>query len=143
VTLPERGLIAGRYRIERQIGAGGMGSVYLATDTESEQQVALKQAHEGRRPADAKPPSPATCATPNRRLYDSIATEGESWLVMEYVPSRNLATIIADDGPLPAEKVRTSGARSPRRCRCYTTTASCTATSRRATSWSPTTVMRS
>jgi len=106
VTLPERGLIAGRYRIERQIGAGGMGSVYLATDTESEQQVALKQAHEGRRPADREAAIARDLRHPRIvALYDSIATEGESWLVMEYVPSRNLATIIADDGPLPAEKV--------------------------------------
>jgi hypothetical protein len=106
VTLPERGLIAGRYRIERQIGAGGMGSVYLATDTESGRQVALKQAHEGRRPADREAAIARDLRHPRLvALYDSIATEGESWLVMEYVPSRNLATIIADDGPLPAEKV--------------------------------------
>src|SRR3954468_24588932 len=31
-----------RYRIERQLGAGGMATVYLATDLKHEREVALK-----------------------------------------------------------------------------------------------------
>jgi hypothetical protein len=33
---------AGRYRLEREIGAGGMATVYLATDVKHDRQVALK-----------------------------------------------------------------------------------------------------
>ena len=34
--------LAGRYRIERELGAGGMATVYLATDRTHDRQVALK-----------------------------------------------------------------------------------------------------
>ncbi|MGH7627404.1 MAG: serine/threonine-protein kinase, partial [Gemmatimonadaceae bacterium] len=34
--------IADRYRIERELGAGGMATVYLATDLKHDRQVALK-----------------------------------------------------------------------------------------------------
>jgi hypothetical protein len=106
MTLPEGALIAGRYRVERQIGAGGMGSVYLASDTESGRAVALKQAHPGRCPADREAHVVRGLRHPRIvALYDSITAEGGTWLVMEYVPSRNLATIVTADGPLPAEQV--------------------------------------
>jgi serine/threonine-protein kinase len=43
-TAPERlaVLLADRYRIERQLGAGGMATVYLAKDLKHDRDVALK-----------------------------------------------------------------------------------------------------
>jgi serine/threonine-protein kinase len=34
--------LGGRYRIERELGAGGMATVYLALDTKHERRVAIK-----------------------------------------------------------------------------------------------------
>ena len=34
--------MAGKYRVDRQLGAGGMGAVYVATNMVLEKQVALK-----------------------------------------------------------------------------------------------------
>ncbi len=38
--------LAGRYRIERELGAGGMATVYLAADLKHHRQVAIKVMHE-------------------------------------------------------------------------------------------------
>ena len=38
-------LLGGRYRLEQQIGAGGMSTVYVAFDTTLERRVAIKVMH--------------------------------------------------------------------------------------------------
>ena len=44
IRLPR--LLAGRYRVERRRGRGGMGTIYVATDTALERQVAVKVIHD-------------------------------------------------------------------------------------------------
>src|SRR5437667_8620145 len=42
-TVPPGSILHGRYRIERVLGSGGFGHVYLAFDLQSNQQYAIKE----------------------------------------------------------------------------------------------------
>ncbi|MBN6037441.1 serine/threonine-protein kinase [Amycolatopsis sp. 195334CR] len=42
--------------------------------------------------------------------YESVTEHGDRWLVMEYVPSRNLAEVLREDGPLPPRDAARIGA---------------------------------
>jgi eukaryotic-like serine/threonine-protein kinase len=88
-------LAAGRYRIERELGHGGMATVYLARDEELGRPVAIKvlpdhlagdEAFRARFVREAK--LAARLSHPNVvGVYDAAA----SFIVMEYVPGRSLA----------------------------------------------------
>ena len=50
MTIPPAHLsdtLVGRYRVERELGAGGMATVYLAHDERHDRQVALKVVRPG------------------------------------------------------------------------------------------------
>ena len=42
LPLPLRSALADRYRLERELGAGGMATVYLAFDFKHDRKVAIK-----------------------------------------------------------------------------------------------------
>ncbi|MCD4525578.1 serine/threonine-protein kinase [Nocardioides sp. cx-173] len=110
--------IGGRYRVEREVGRGGMGSVWLAYDERLGRQVAVKRV--GRLPGESLPHlaramrearSSAALNHPHVvSVYDAVEEGEHLWLVMEYVPGRTLAEIVAAEGPLPAERVAAIGA---------------------------------
>ncbi len=110
--------IGGRYRIQRIIGRGGMGSVFLAEDESLGREVAVKQV--GLLPGETVPDSAralrearSTAALSHRNVvtvYDVIEENGSIWLVMEHVPSRSLAQIIGDTGALEPTEVARIGA---------------------------------
>ena len=54
----EENLLKGRYRIETELGAGGMGAVYRAFDTLHEEPCALKELRLGHLPSEHKPCTP-------------------------------------------------------------------------------------
>ncbi len=103
----------GSYRILRQIGRGGMGSVFLAerADADFEQRVAVKLLRRGIDTDDivqrflVERRILAGLTHPNiARLYDGGSTEdGRPFLVMEYVDGRPI-TEYCDAAGLPLER---------------------------------------
>ncbi len=110
--------IAGRYRVVRAVGKGGMGTVWLCTDETLHRQVAVKQVGTvpGESPGDtARAMREARLAAAlNHKnavsIYDVVEHAGSTWLVMEYVPSRTLSELIASEGRLATERVAHIGA---------------------------------
>lgn len=106
-------LIAGRYRIDEEIGRGGMATVYRAFDRSLERPVAVKvlrpelAANEeivARFRAEAQ--AAARLSHPSIvQIYDTGDDDGLYFLVMEYLPEPDLKSVIRDYAPLPAHKV--------------------------------------
>ena len=101
---PER---IGPYRLEEQIGSGGMGVVYRAYDERLDRWVAVKFIQPGRHEdkvgrerlrrearASARLSHPAIV-----RIFDMVQTEEGDGIVMELVEGKTLAQILRD-GPL-------------------------------------------
>ncbi|WP_040337530.1 serine/threonine-protein kinase [Candidatus Blastococcus massiliensis] len=120
VTAPGR-LVAGRYRLQSQIGGGGMGAVWLARDELLGRQVAVKQvlvsetdealAEQQRLRALREGRIAARLSHPHAISVYDVAQEGETpWLVMEYLPSRSLAEVVTADGLLRVDQVAQIGA---------------------------------
>ena len=110
--------IAGRYRVDREVGRGGMGSVWLCQDELLGRTVAVKQV--GHLPGEstsglarALREARSSAALNHRNVvavYDAIEEGDHLWLVMEYVAGRTLAEIMATDGPLAPERAAWIGA---------------------------------
>ena len=110
--------IAGRYDVVREIGRGGMGSVWLCTDRVLGREVALKQV--GGLPGESVPQMARTLrearssASLNHphvvAVFDAVDDGDRLWLVMEYLPSRTLAQVVKEDGALTPGRVADLGA---------------------------------
>jgi serine/threonine-protein kinase len=110
-TIDERRgtIFAGRYRLERKLGSGGMADVWLAEDQELGRKVAIKMLHERyandvqfverfRREATHA----AGLSHPNVvSIHDRGEAEGSYFIVMEYVEGRTLKELIVTRGPCP------------------------------------------
>lgn len=112
-------LIAGRYRVERAIGRGGMGTVWLCTDEVLGREVAVKQV--GLLPGESAPDlaralrearSSAALNHPNVvSVFDAVEDEqGRSWLVMEHVDGSTLTQLVEREGRLEPRRVAAIGA---------------------------------
>src|SRR5689334_3944496 len=108
--------IGNRYRLEQRIGAGAMGAVWRGTDELLNRTVAVKELL-----AAAEPPTAAgveQLEESRQRLmregrigarlqhphvismFDVVVHEDRPWLVMEYLPSKSLAAMLNETGPM-------------------------------------------
>jgi len=105
-----RTVLAERYAIERELGRGGMATVYVAKDLNHGRLVAIKVL----RPDLAESLGPgrflreiriaSRLAHPNiLPLYDSGTADGLLFYVMPYIPGESLRERIAREGQLPVE----------------------------------------
>lgn len=104
--------VAGRYRVDARLAAGGMATVYRATDLRLDRPVALKVM---KAPLAEDPEFVARFQTEARAaarlshphvvgVYDQGDSDGLVYLVMEYVSGRTLRDLMHEVGPLSCEQ---------------------------------------
>jgi Tol biopolymer transport system component/tRNA A-37 threonylcarbamoyl transferase component Bud32 len=103
--------LAARYRLTKELGRGGMATVYLAHDVKHRREVAVKVVH----------PALASVLGPERflreieiaaqlhhphimPLFDSGESDGSLYYVMPYEPGLSLRQRLERDGPLPLDQ---------------------------------------
>ncbi|SEB74787.1 Serine/threonine protein kinase [Nocardioides exalbidus] len=106
---PRQGETFGRYEIERRLGAGGMGVVHLALDTQMQRRVALKVM------SDQIAEDPELLARFHREaetlarldsphittIFDHGDVDGTPYLAMQYVAGGDLGSQLKQRGPVP------------------------------------------
>ncbi|MHC4076907.1 MAG: serine/threonine protein kinase, partial [Planctomycetota bacterium] len=102
-----------RYQIERELGRGGMGRVYLAGDKKLKRKVALKMlpevcTSEPRRRAMFEREA-CTAANLNHAnvatVYEFEEFDGKPCISMEYVEGRPLREVLEDEQPMPTPRL--------------------------------------
>ena len=102
-----------RYEIIKTIGEGGMANVYLAKDTILDRDVAIKVLR-GDLASDEKfvrrfqreALSASSLSHPNIvEIYDVGEDDGNYYIVMEYVPGKNLKQVLKKRGNLTVSEV--------------------------------------
>ncbi|MEU5691249.1 serine/threonine-protein kinase [Actinosynnema sp. NPDC020468] len=108
------GIIGGRYALDEHVGSGAMGVVWRARDTLLDRVVAVKQlrlpdlapseVEQARARAMREARIAARLHHPDAiTVFDVVVADGSPWLIMEYLPSRSLAEVLAERVATPAE----------------------------------------
>ena len=105
-------MIGGRYSLDREIGRGGMGAVWLGRDEVLGRMVAIKLV--GQQPGGSSPDlvraerEARVAARVNHphvvAVFDLVQEDDQQWLVMEYVEGRTLAELVRDEGAMPPDR---------------------------------------
>ncbi len=107
-----RGLVLGNYVLLDQIGQGGMGEVFKAEHRRMKRLVALKilpqsamQSDRSIRRFQREVQAAAKLVHPNIvTAYDADEADGTCFLVMEYVDGKDLASVVASEGPFSLDR---------------------------------------
>jgi serine/threonine protein kinase len=112
--VPESGdVVAGKYAVERVLGAGGMGVVVAARHLQLGQRVAIKfmrgeAVHDAnsveRFLREARASVALTSEHVAKVLDVGTLENGSPYMVIEYLAGVDLAQVILRDGPLPVEE---------------------------------------
>jgi serine/threonine protein kinase len=114
-------VVSGRYRLRSVRGSGSLGSVWSAYDEFLHRPVAVKemkvppgipaaQADELRERTLREARAIAVLSHPNVITLHDVAREGDApFVVMELLPSRSLAHLLRDHGPLNVEQTAAVG----------------------------------
>jgi serine/threonine protein kinase len=110
--------IAGRYRLERSLGSGGMGEVFEATDTVLDRRVALKQLSSSLAEDEAarsrffrESRALARINDPNVvGVFDAGEEDGTPFLVMELIEGTTLRNELRAIGRMDPQRAREIGA---------------------------------
>lgn len=109
LSLPD--VLAGRYRLQRELGHGGMAVVYLARDLQIDRDVALKVLRpeailrSGRERFSAEIRLTSTLRHPHIvPLIDSGEADGWTFYVMPFIQGETLSQLLRRDGKLPVEE---------------------------------------
>src|ERR1700748_3554890 len=102
-------VLAGKYRVDKILGIGGMGMVVAATHLEIDQRVALKFML----PSSHESPETSARFLPEARAAGQLNSEhvcgvmdvgrfdnGTPYIVMEYLQGEDLAAVLRRRGPL-------------------------------------------
>ncbi|WP_232663911.1 serine/threonine-protein kinase [Pseudonocardia sp. TRM90224] len=113
--------IGGRYRLSSHLGSGAMGTVWSGYDEVLQRRVAIKElkvphgipsqeAADMRERMMREARALGGLSHPNViTVFDVVDVEGEPMVVLELVPSRNLAEMIGDHGALSTRQVAAVG----------------------------------
>ncbi len=107
-----RGLVLGKYIVLEKLGQGGMGHVFKARHRKMGRVVCLKVLHTSLKDSpelvkrfQREASTVAALSHPNIVVaHDADEAEGIPFLVMEYVDGKDLAKVVAREGPLTVDK---------------------------------------